>query len=164
MDVAVFLRQLAALEEKSAKLYHRLRPMTFLSPRVSNLFERLSQDELGHMNLINTVKEYQSQAESDFEIQDELGQDVLNAQSILTDLDKRISADPPRPPFRELLGEVLDFEKTLEGRHFSSYLRIRDEELRNLLLQLNQYDKDHVAAIARLIAEIDSPGHKEPQP
>ncbi len=154
MDAAVLLLQLASLEEESSALYHRLRSMTFLVPRVSQLFDRLSQEEMHHKNLIELVRSYQSQAEEEFQIKEEYEQIFQNARGILTTLNERISNTPPRPPFLDILEDVLDFEKSIEGRHYDSYLEITEKSIKELLLRLNQYDREHIQAISGVISNI----------
>lgn len=154
MDASVLLRHLASLEEESATLYQRLKTMTFLVPRVSELFDRLSREEMMHRGLIELVMSYHSQAEGEFDLREHSGQELQGARDVLNMISQRIRQAPPRPPFLDILEDVLEYEKTLEGRHYETYLEIKNKEIKDLLLQLNQYDQEHVRAITDTVNEV----------
>lgn len=156
MNVESLFYQLSCLEEESAQFYERMRQLTRTLPRVEALFKRLSQEEKAHRDQINLAKAYQSQGSEHFVIRDGCCETIQTARQILAYLETKFTRHPPQPPFLDLLTEILEFEKEMEASHYSSHLDINNEPLKNLLLQLTQFDKNHVAAISALHQEIGS--------
>jgi rubrerythrin len=163
MNVESFFYQLSSLEEESAQFYEQMRQLTLTMPRVEALFKRLSQEEKAHKNHINLAKAYQSQGAEHFFIRDGCAETIQTARQILAYLGEKFTRNPPLPPFLDLLTEVLEFEKEMEASHYSSYIEIKDEALRNLLLQLSQFDKNHVNEIHTFRQEILSTIQEDPE-
>jgi hypothetical protein len=103
--------------------------MTFLVPRVSQLFDRLSQEELHHKNLIELVRSYQSQAEENFRSR-RVRTDIPERPRNSDDPQRAHQQYPSRPPFLDILEDVLDFEKSIEGRHYTVTWKSRKKSIK----------------------------------
>jgi len=163
MNAESILFHLACLEDDSARFYASLVHLTISMPKVQTLFSRLSQEENNHKNLVNLAKAYQSQASWQFRPHPDYTDEIQKARDTLLQLQENVKKHPPMPPFLPLLEDVFRFEQEMESCHYSTYLEINDDKLKELLLQLTQFDKQHVAMINRLIENIKESMQEGPE-
>ncbi len=154
MNTESLFLHLSRLEDDSASFYDRLSRLTITMPKVKTLFSRLCLEEKAHSNLINLARSYQAQATEQFVVHSTYTGEIQKAIATLRALNEKIDQFPPMPPFLPLLEDVLGFEQEMESRHYSTYMDISDDRLRELLLQLTKFDRQHVTMIAGLIDEI----------
>lgn len=163
MTTESFFFHLICLENESAEFYARMASHTVSMPKVRDLFSRLSEEEKTHRNMVKIARDYHAESTESISLKTDNITAIEKARQGLQELNALTEATPPLPPFLPLLHRVWEFEKDMEAQHYSTYLDITDESLRELLMQLTQYDKHHVSMITRLIQDIDRELQEGPQ-
>ncbi len=144
MEVYSVFAKLKKIENIVGELYTFLyKKISHLYPDLGELFRQLAEEEKGHENIITMAKDIFLESNDTFGKNKDAAS-LINSmmESIskkIAEIKNRIIAIRPA----ELIQAVYDLENDLEARHYSVYIIVEDEQIKNLLNSLASMDEAH---------------------
>jgi len=139
------------MEGKMSKCYEELSQFC-RDESISKELMVLSKEEIDHMNLLITGKNYVSEAPEIFELKSdrEFGmKEGLNRVMILIDKIKN-----KRVRFTEAMNDTFELEKLFEQLHLKTIIEVNDTSLKNLFKALSQGDKEHKKRLIEILKRL----------
>ena len=152
MDILDFMDLGIKVEIKISALYElAARKAAILNPEFATQLKLVSQEEIGHANVLRMGRNYAvempdlfsrkniniSEVQKGFE-EGELAMDKLSTEEDL----------------KTLLINLLDLEKLFERHHLMASVEIRDDSLKSLFVSLSKGDNSHISIVRGILAKL----------
>lgn len=138
-------------EEKMSQCYKEISKLS-QDEAISQELVKLSREEIDHMNLLKTGKNYLIEAPEVFSLTKDRITElkiVLNRASRFIDKVRNENIG-----LEEALNDIVELERILEQYHLRSIAEIEDDSLKNLFEALSIGDKAHKERLIKIITSL----------
>ena len=153
MDIQEILDKAALIEEQMSDFYREV-SASCQDKSLSEELMKISQDEIGHMNLLITGKKYASEAPEAFEIHQETEEMIKLGLERIRSLMDMVRND--KSSLEVILNDALWLEKFFSQFHLKSVVNVKMSSLKQLFESLSQDCETHACQLSNIIAKLKS--------
>jgi len=139
------------MEGKMSKCYEEL--SQFCSDEsISKELMELAKEEIDHMNLLITGKNYVSEAPEIFELKSDREVEMKEGLNRVINLINKIKNK--KVNLTEAINDTFELEKLFEQLHLKTIVEVKDSSLKNLFEALSQGDKEHKKRLIEILKRL----------
>ncbi len=143
MELLRFLKPLEEFEYTLSRLYHYFAYIFIKDDDAFQLFSTLEEEEIGHQELIRSLRNLVLKNYRDYgEVHENIRQVIELTQFILQYIESK-----PDVTLEKALGIALNFEKTAAERHYRTAIIQSNPVLEDLVRNLSKADEVHVSRL-----------------
>jgi len=141
----------AQMEEKMSECYIEL-SQSCEDESISKELMALSSEEIDHMNLLITGKNYVSEAPEIFELTSDRKVEMKEGLNRMITLISQIKNK--KVNFVEAINDTFELEMLFEQFHLKTIIEVKDSSLKNLFEALSQGDKEHKKRLTEILKRL----------
>jgi rubrerythrin len=155
MEINDTFDTIVQLEKKMSECYGEMSQVCH-NEETSKVLMKLSKEEIDHVNLLATGKNYLREVPDLFGLKCERTGELSLMQNRIATLIEKIHSN--QVSLTEAINDVAEIERRLEQYHLNRIAEVKDASLKKLFDALSRGDKEHKERLFRLLESLHPSG------